>query len=158
MEEDLSRYCCQDPRCPDYGKRGQGNLTVCGHYGKTRPIRLLSCRTCQARFSERKGTPLFGGCLPEDKARDVIGHRADRTGVRATARRPGATPDTVARYARERGEPARPTHDELVASSPSDPRGPARRGGVVRLHEAGALRPGRPGRRPVRRGVGSHGL
>jgi transposase-like protein len=120
MEEDLSRFCCQDPGCPDYGKRGHGNLTVCGRYGKTRPIRLLYCRTCKARFSERKGTPLFGCCLPEDQALDVIGHLADRNGVRATARRVGVTPDTVVRYARRLGEHARDLHDELVAFSPSD--------------------------------------
>jgi hypothetical protein len=57
MEEDLSRFCCQDPNCADYGKRGHGNLTIGGRYGKTRPIRLLYGRTCKARFSERKGTP-----------------------------------------------------------------------------------------------------
>lgn len=126
MQDDLSRFCCQDPGCPDYGKRGQGNLTVCGRYGKTRPIRLLYCRTCKARFSERKGTPLFGCCLPEDKALDVIGHLADRNGVRASARRVGVTPNTVVRYARRLGEHARGLHDELVAFSPSDLRGPAR--------------------------------
>ena len=32
--DDLSRFCCQDPDCPDHGKRGHGNLTVCGRYGK----------------------------------------------------------------------------------------------------------------------------
>jgi hypothetical protein len=146
MEEDLSRFCCQDPGCPDYGKRGHGNLTVCGRYGQTRSIRLLSCRTCKARFSERKGTPLFGCCLPEDKALDVIGHLADRNGVRATARRVGVTPNTVVRYARRLGEHARDLHDELVAFSPADLCGPARREVVVRLQEARALRPDRPGR------------
>jgi transposase-like protein len=146
MEEDLSRFCCQDPNCPDYGQRGHGNLTVCGHYGKTQPIRLLYCRTCKARFSERKGTPLFRCCLPEDKAVDVIGHLADRNGVRATARRVGVTPNTVVRYARAVGEHAQQLHDELVAFSPWDPRGPVRREVVVRVPEARALRPQQPGR------------
>ena len=64
----------------------------------------------------------LAGCggLPEDKALDVIGHLADRTGVRATARRTGVTPKTVVRYARRLGEHARDLHDELVAFSPSD--------------------------------------
>ena len=53
----LSRFCCQNEDCPDYGKRGAGNLTVCGRYGKDKQRRLLYCRTCKARFSERKGTP-----------------------------------------------------------------------------------------------------
>jgi hypothetical protein len=141
MEEDLSRFCCQDPNCPDYGQRGLGNLSVCGHYGKTQPIRLLYCRTCKARFSERKGTALFGCCLPADKAMNLIEHLADRNGVRATARRVGVTPNTVVRYARRLGEHAQQIHDEFVAFSPSDPRSPARREVVVRVEEARALRP-----------------
>jgi transposase-like protein len=126
MEEDLSRFCCQNPDCPDYGQRGLGHLTVCGHYGKTQRTRLLYCRTCKARFSERKGTPLFRGCLPEETAIDLIEHLAERTGVRATARLLGVHRDTVVRYSRVVGEHARQLHDELVAFSPSDPRGPAR--------------------------------
>jgi transposase-like protein len=126
MPEGLSRFCCQHPDCPDYGKRGQGNLTVCGHYGKTKQHRLLYCRTCKARFSERKGTPLFGACLPEAKAIELIEHLADRNGVRATARLTGVNRNTVVRYSRLLGDHARRLHDELVAFSPSDRGGAAR--------------------------------
>jgi transposase-like protein len=126
MEEDLSRFCCQHPECPDYGKRGHGNLTVCGRYGKAKQHRLLYCRTCKARFSERKGTPLFACCLPEDKAIEVMKHLADRNGVRATARLVGVHRDTVVRSSRRVGEHAQQRHDELVAFSPSDRRGPIR--------------------------------
>jgi transposase-like protein len=124
--EDLSRFCCQNPDCPDHGQRGLGNLTVCARYGKAQHHRLLDCRTCKDRFSERKGTPLFGGCLPEEKAIDLIQHLAERTGVRATARLLGVHRDTVVRYSRVVGEHAQQLHDELVAFSPSDRRGPAR--------------------------------
>ena len=126
MEEDLSRFCCQRPDCPDYGQRGHGNLTVCGHFGKARSIRLLYCRTCKARFSERKGTPLYRSGLPPEKALAVVEHLADRTGVRATARLTGVNRNTVVRYSRILGEHARGLHDELVAFSPSDRRGPVR--------------------------------
>jgi hypothetical protein len=126
MEEDLSRFGCQRPDCPDYGQRGHGNLTVCGHYGKARQYRLLDCRTGKARFSERKGTPLFRSGLPPEKALALIEHLADRTGVRATSRLVGVHRDPVVRYGRLPGEHAQPLHDELVASSPSDVRGPAR--------------------------------
>ena len=139
MNEDLLRFCCQNPNCPEYGQRGLGHLTACGQYGKNQPIRLLYCCTCKARFSERKGTPLFHSCLPEAKALDVIGHLGDRNGARATARRVGVAPNTVVRYARRVGEHAQQLHDELVAFSPSGPRGPVRREVVLRLQEAGAL-------------------
>ena len=32
--DDLARFCCQNPDCPDHGCRDLGNLTVCGRYGK----------------------------------------------------------------------------------------------------------------------------
>jgi transposase-like protein len=124
--EDLSRFCRQQPDCPDYGKRGHGNLTVRGHHGKAQPIRLLYCRTCKARFSERKETPLFRSALAPEKALAVVEHLAERNGVRATSRPVGVHRDTVVRYSRIPGGHDRRLHDELVAFSPSDPRGPAR--------------------------------
>jgi len=75
MDDDLSRFCCQNPDCPDYGQRNHGNLTVCMRYGKHNR-RLLYCKTCKARSSERKGTPLFDTRLPDDKAQAVLAHLA----------------------------------------------------------------------------------
>jgi LacI family transcriptional regulator len=120
-DEDLSRFCCQDERCRDYGKRGAGNLTVCGRYGRQKQHRLLSCRTCRARFSERKGTPLFGSKLSEDKAVSLFQHLSERCGVRATARLIGVNRNTVVRSSRLAGPHARPLHDELAAFSPEHP-------------------------------------
>ena len=57
--DDLSRFCCPNSQCLDFGLRDAGNLTVTGRLGKFRQYRLLYCRTCRARFSERKGTPLY---------------------------------------------------------------------------------------------------
>lgn len=121
MDEDLSRFCCQNPGCPDHGKRDLGRLTVCSRYGKHQHIRLLYCRTCRYRFSERKGTPLFGSQLTEEKAVSIFEHLAERNGVRATARLVKVDRNTVVRYARLAGEHARQLHDELVAFSPGDP-------------------------------------
>jgi transposase-like protein len=121
MEEDLSRFCCQNAECPDHGKRGAGNLTVCGRYGKQKQHRLLDCRTCRSRFSERKGTPLFGSQLTAEKAVSIFEHLADRNGVRATARLVKGNRNTVVRYSRLAGDHARQLHDELVAFSPEHP-------------------------------------
>jgi LacI family transcriptional regulator len=121
VDEDLSRFCCQNEHCPDHGRRGAGNLTVCGRYGKQQQHRLLYCRTCRARFSERKGTPLFGSKLPEDKAVSLFQHLAERCGVRSTARLLGVNRNTVVRYSRLAGPHARRIHDEFVAFSPPNP-------------------------------------
>jgi transposase-like protein len=118
--DDLSHFCCQNPDCPDYGKRGQGNLTVPMRYG-THGRRLLRCRTCKARFSERKGTPLFDARLPEQKVVALLHHVAEGVGVRKTSRLVGVSKDTVVRYSVQAGGHAQQLHDELVAFSPSDP-------------------------------------
>ena len=120
MDEDLSRFCGQNPDGPDHGQPGLGNLTACSRDGKHKHIRLLYCRTCRYRVSERKGTPLFGSQWPQDKALSVFQHIADRNGVRATARLVGVAPNTVVRYSRLAGGHARALHDEFVALSPPD--------------------------------------
>ena len=118
---DLAHFCCQNPDCSLYGWRDAGNLTVCARYGKDKQRRMLYCRTCKARFSERKGTPLFGSQLTEGQALSIFEHLAERNGVRATARLVTVNRNTVVRYARLAGGHARQLHDELVAFSPQHP-------------------------------------
>jgi transposase-like protein len=138
--DDLSQFCCQNPDCPDHGKRGHGNLTVTGRYG-AQQRRLLRCRTCKARFSERKGTPLFGSLLSPDKVVTLLHHIAEGCGVRQTGRLVGVNKNTVLRFCLLAGKQAQQLHDELVAFSPPDPRGPVRRKVVVRRQEGETLRP-----------------
>src|SRR4051794_29664179 len=115
---DLARFCCQNSRCPDFGRRDAGNLTVTGRLGKARQFRLLYCRTCRARFSERKGTPLYRAHLPEERVTSILEHINEGCGVRKTARLVKVHPDTVSRYGRAAGDHARAAHDELVAHTP----------------------------------------
>jgi transposase-like protein len=121
--DDLARFCCQNPACPDYGQRGTGRLTVCGHYGK-HSRRLLYCKTCKYRFSERKGTPFFQSRLPDQQVVSLLHHIAEGCGVRKTSRLIGVDKDTVVRYSLRAGRHAAQIHDDLVAFSPSDTRGP----------------------------------
>jgi LacI family transcriptional regulator len=119
--DDLARSCCQNPDCDHYGARGAGNLSVCGHFGKHQRLRLLSCHTCKARFSENKGTAFFRSKLPTETALSALQHLAEGNGTRQTARLVGVHRDTVTRLARLAGEHARDAHEELVAFSPQDP-------------------------------------
>ena len=123
--DDLSRFCCLKESCVDYGKRGHGNLTVCMRYGPHQR-RLLRCRTCKSRFSERKGTPLFDARLPEDKVVAVLNHVAEGVGVRKTGRLTGVNKNTVIRYGLLAGDHAQQLHDELLAFSPQDARSAVR--------------------------------
>lgn len=121
--DDLAHFSCQNPDCPEYGRRGAGNLSVCDYFG-TQHHRLLYCTACKARFSEFKGTPLFNTKLPHEKALAILEHLAEGCGVRQTARLVGVNKDTVTRLALLAGEHAQDTHDEVVAFSPQHPRGP----------------------------------
>jgi transposase-like protein len=124
--DDLSHFCCLNIACSDHGKRGAGNLSVTNRYGPQKARRMLRCRTCKARFSERKGTPLFDARLPAETVESVLEHIAEGCGVRQTGRLCRVNPNTVARYSRIAGEHAKDAHDELVAISPPHNRSPVR--------------------------------
>ena len=116
--DDLARFCCLNPGCADRGKRAAGNLTVTSRYGPDKARRMLRCRTCQARFSERKGTPLFDARLAPEKVESVLEHIAEGCGVRQTGRLCKVDRGTVGRLSRIAGDHSHDLHDELVAISP----------------------------------------
>ena len=116
----FEHLCCPNCECPDAGRRGHGNLTFRGYSGKTRRIRMVSCRTCKARFSERKGTALEQARLPDEKALAVLDHIREGCGTRATSRLVKVDKNTVTRYIAKAGAHAHPLHRELVAFSPRD--------------------------------------
>src|SRR5665213_2769475 len=119
--DDVSRFCCQNPRCREHGKRGLGNLYVRARYGKAKSRRLLCCRICDQRFSESKGTPLFGCKLAPEKCLSILEHLSEGCGIRQTARLVKVDRKTVGRLSGKSGGHAKALHDELVAFSPGDP-------------------------------------
>lgn len=82
---------------------------------------MLRCRTCKARFSERKGTPLVGAKLAPEEIESVLEHVSEGCGVRQTGRLCTVNRNTVGRSSRLAGVHARPLHDELVAFAPQHP-------------------------------------
>ena len=117
----IEYLCCQTSHCPDLGHRGLGNLTFRGWSGKGPRIRMVSCRPCMARFSERKGTVLEQSRLPDAKALAVLNHIREGCGTRATGRLAGVDQNTVTRDVALAGAHSESLRDELVALSPPDP-------------------------------------
>ena len=74
---------------------------------------------CHARFSERKGTPLFDTRLPPDTVPAILDHVAEGVGTRRTALLVGIHRDIVTRYFRAAGDHAHLLHDEWVAFPPT---------------------------------------
>jgi len=110
-----------------YGQRGQGNLSACGWIDRKKTIRQIYCSACKARFSERKGTPLYNSKLPTDKVTALLDHVREGCGVRQTGRLVGVSKNTANRFVWLAGEHARQLHDDLVALSPSHPGAAVRR-------------------------------
>ena len=110
----LSEFCCINPNCSEYGKRGGINLRVHQTYGKSDPIRLLECKVCGIMFSERAHTALSGCRLPKDKIISILHHLAEGCGQRRICRLLGVSRDTVIRLTRIAGNHAKALHDELV--------------------------------------------
>ena len=139
MTDDLSRFCCQNTQCSDYGRRGGDNLRVAFRYGPDKQRRLLVCRTCQQRFSERKGTPLFGARLPDEQILDILAH------LQGALRRPLDQPPDGRRQGHGRplrpaGRRPRPATPRRVAGLfPRHPRRRVRRAVVVRRQEGEEL-------------------
>ena len=120
--DDLNRFCCQNERCVAYGTRGAGNLRFRGHVDKAKRIRLIWCKTCNKRFSERKGTIFYRAHKPVEKIVSILEHVDEGNGMRQTGRLERVKEDTVIRYAKLSGKHAKCLHEELVTFSPSDPR------------------------------------
>src|SRR5712692_1012069 len=113
--DNLSQFCCHHADCLDRGKREADNLTVRMRYGKDKHVRLLYCRSCKTRFSERQGTPLLGAKLGEDKIVSVLDHVSEGCGVRKTSRLTGVHRDTVIRYSLLAGEHAKWSQPTIAA-------------------------------------------
>ena len=115
----IEHFCCQNSHCPDAGIRPGENLYFRGWSGKGRRIRLVYCRTCRRSFLEHAR-------LPDDKALAILKHIQEGCGTRATGRLVDVDKNTVTRYLAKAGAHAEKLHDELVALSPPDARGPGR--------------------------------
>ena len=50
LELDLSEFCCLNKDCPDYGKKGKGNIRVKERY-ESKNRALLRCNSLSARLS-----------------------------------------------------------------------------------------------------------
>ena len=110
----LSEFCCINPKCSEHGKRGGTNLRVHQKYGKSDTIRLIECKVCGHKFSERAHTALSGCRLPRDKIITVLHHLAEGCGQRRICRLMGVSRDAVSRLTRIAGNHAKSLHDELV--------------------------------------------
>jgi hypothetical protein len=138
--DNLDKFFCWNKNCSEYGKRGNKNIRVRALCGKNKDIRLLYCRKCKYKFSERRGTIFSDSRLPQDKVVSIVEHVVEGNGMRKTGRLLKVNPITVSRYTKLAGEHSETLHDELVAFSPQHRRNPIRREVGLRVQERKKLR------------------
>lgn len=92
----IDDFFCPNETCVDHRVKGLGNIFIIDRYGKERR-RMLKCRTCNFRFSERRNTVFFGLHTQESKIREVIFCLLNGMSYRETAYASDLDKDTVQR-------------------------------------------------------------
>lgn len=81
----LGFFACPNPDCEAFNRFGGDNLSVAEHMGKDKAIRRLYCRSCQRRFSERRGSLMEYGKLPLPAVVRIVKCLGHGCSVEATA-------------------------------------------------------------------------
>ncbi len=89
-------FFCPNEYCEDYGKKRQGNVVVYDRYGRDRR-KLLKCKTCNSKFSERRSKFFFGLHTKESKIKEVMLHLLEGKSFREAAAAADVDKDTVQR-------------------------------------------------------------
>lgn len=92
----LARLFCINKKCKDYKKTSVKNISTIGHYGKGK-YRLLRCKTCGFRFSERRLSIFFGLHTDDTTIRETLLSLLYGKSIRRTAEEVGLDKDTVHR-------------------------------------------------------------
>jgi transposase-like protein len=107
---------CPDETCPDYGKRQSDQQHNIIKYGKTKAARQrYKCNTCDATFTETKGTIFYRRHTPEDEIIDTLALIAEGNRVSSLARTKGHKEDTIIGWIREAGQHAEAIEEVLLS-------------------------------------------
>ena len=93
----MSVYWCWHEDCPDYGKKGAGNIALKGRYGKNSTA-LLRCKTCGHCFSENRGTPFFNLNTSMDEVLRTLALLPEKGSIRGVARATGHDKNAICNW------------------------------------------------------------
>jgi len=92
----LDDFFCPNESCNDHRKKGLGNIVIYDRYGRNRR-KLLRCKTCNSKFSERRSSFFFGLHTKESTIREVILYLLEGMSFREAAIASDLDKDTVQR-------------------------------------------------------------
>jgi transposase-like protein len=90
---------CDNKECPDYGQTNKGNIIGFGH--SPNGTQQYQCKTCEATFTETKGTIFYGRHTSRKDILEALAMLAERMSIAAVARVKGVKADTVSSWLRE---------------------------------------------------------
>ena len=85
---------CRNRKCPNYGKKGNGNIILKEFKGRNKRA-LLMCKICKKCFSETHGTPFFGLKTSISEVAEALALIPNLGSIRAVARFTNHKPDTI---------------------------------------------------------------
>ena len=113
-EEKYTLFSCPNPACWLFNQPGQGNIAHRSWTGKRKDIERLHCTVCRKEFSEREGTLMEKGKLPEATVERLL--KCQRWGVcdAGTADICGVNIKTVHRFQDRSAQRAKVHHQQVV--------------------------------------------
>ncbi len=92
----IDDFFCPNKYCDYHGKKGLGNIIVHYTYGRDQR-KLLRCKTCNSKFSERRETLFYRMHTKETKIKEVINYLLGGMSYREAATAASVDKDTVQR-------------------------------------------------------------
>lgn len=107
---------CPNETCTDYGKRQSDQQHNIVKYGKTKAGRQrYKCNTCEATFTETKGTIFYRRRTPEDEIIGTLALIAEGSRISSLVRAKGHKEDTIIDWIREAGQHAEAIEEVLLS-------------------------------------------
>jgi transposase-like protein len=106
MKAKASTLFCPFDDCENHTQTGPDNIIFIRKYGKGATQNLFKCMKCKRTFSERRGTALFGCCLPEEKISEITRCIGEGNSIRGTARIARVSKNTVCSMVKRLGSHA----------------------------------------------------
>lgn len=90
---------CDNKKCPDYGQTNNDNIIGFGH--SPNGVQRYRCKTCEATFTETKGTIFYGCHTSRKDILEALAMLVERMSIAAVARVKGVKEDTVSSWLKE---------------------------------------------------------
>jgi transposase-like protein len=106
---------CPNEECPQFGIAGNGNVTVCGTYGRINGKgRKFVCHACGTNFCDRTNTPLYDIRTDEETVKLALKMSTHGMSVLGIAETVEKNPATVSKWISRAGDHCEKVNDVIL--------------------------------------------